>query len=221
MKKILSCIAALSLGAVNPAVAADPPIPEWNTYNSMGCMMLRECKDGIEPILSWVDLGKQFEPWEDELTKIFDSMNQVKIGAYIADEKYFVKDTRGLYDVSRNNFFLNRKYLDDPQRMAAVIRHEGWHAVQDCMAGTLDNTLTAVVWPDGKVPDWIIRGAQMTYEASPKAIPYEAEAMYASMSNYETAAALEVCAHPLQNMWDEYPPTPLTKKWLLKNGYIR
>ena len=41
------------------------------------------------------------------------------------------------------------------------------------------------------------------------------------MSNYETAEALEVCADPLKNMWDEYPPTPLTKEWLLKNGYIR
>ena len=220
MKKILLCLAALSLGACTPAVA-DPEIKEWNTYNSMGCMMLRECKEGTEPIRSWVDLGEQFEPWKDELTKIFDSMNQAKIGAYIADEKYFVKDTRGLYDVRENNFFLNRKYLDDPQRMAAVIRHEGWHAVQDCMAGTLGNTLTAVVWPDGKVPDWVKQGAEITYESSPKAIPYEAEAMYASMSNYETAEALEVCADPLKNMWDEYPPTPLTKKWLLKNGYIR
>ena len=45
--------------------------------------------------------------------------------------------------------------------------------------------------------------------------------MYASMSNYETAEALEVCAHPLTNMWDKYPPTPLTKEWLMKNGYIR
>ena len=220
MKKILLCAAALSLSACTPAVA-DPEIKEWNTYNSMGCMMLRECKEGTEPIRSWVDLGEQFEPWKDELTKIFDSMNQAKIGAYIADDKYFVKNTRGLYDVRENNFFLNRKYLDDPQRMAAVIRHEGWHAAQDCMAGTLGNTLTAVVWPDGKVPDWVKRGAEITYETSPKAIPYEAEAMYASMSNYETAEALEVCADPLKNMWDEYPPTPLTKEWLLKNGYIR
>ena len=220
MKKILSCVAALSLSACTPAVA-DPHIPKWNTLNSMGCMMLRECKEGTELILSWVDLGKQFEPWKDELEKIFSAMGQAKIGAYIADDKYFVKDTRGLYDVRENNFFLNKKYLNDPQRIVSVIRHEGWHAVQDCMAGTLGNTFTAVVWPDGKVPDWVRRGAEITYETSPGAIPYEAEAMYASMSNVETADALEVCAHPLKNMWDVYPPTPLTKEWLIKKGYIR
>ena len=60
MKKIISWVAALSLGACTPAVA-DPHIPKWNTYNSMGCMMLRECKEGTEPIRSWVDLGEQFE----------------------------------------------------------------------------------------------------------------------------------------------------------------
>ncbi len=220
MKKILSCFAALSLSACTPAVA-DPEIKEWNTYNSMGCMMLRECKEGTEPILSWVDLGTQYKPWADELNNIFSAMGHAGIGAYVADDKYFVTNTRGLYDVQRNNFFLNTKYLDDPQRMVSVIRHEAWHAVQDCMAGTLDNTFTAVVWPDGKIPDWVNRGAKITYETNPKAIPYEAEAMYAAMSNHETSEALQVCADPLKEMWDVYPTTPKTKEWLTKNGFIR
>ena len=78
------------------------------------------------------------------------------------------------------------------------------------MAGTIDNTLTAVVWHDGKVPDWIVRGAEITYETSPKAIPYEAEAMYAAHSNFETADAFEVCANPFVDMWDKYQQTPLS-----------
>ena len=89
------------------------------------------------------------------------------------------------------------------------------------MAGSLNNTFTAIVWPDNKVPAWVNRGAELTYEMSPKAIPYEAEAMYAAMSNSETADALEVCANPLVNMWDKYPPTPFTKKWLIEKGHIR
>jgi hypothetical protein len=63
------------------------------------------------------------------------------------------------------------------------------------------------------------RGAAITYETSPIAIPYEAEAMYAAHSDFETADGLEVCANPDKVMWEYYPPTPLTYKWLLKNGY--
>ena len=114
---------------------------------------------------------------------------------------------------------MNAKYLDDPGTVVTVIRHEGWHAVQDCMAGTLDNTLTAVVWHDDKVPDWVKRGAAITYETSPIAIPYEAEAMYAAHSDFETADGLEVCANPDKVMWEYYPPTPMTYEWLRKNGY--
>ena len=229
MKRLLAlsflpfAISMCAPAPITPPLGAktDPVIEEWNTYHSMGCMMLKECKDGVTPILSWIDLGEQYRPWKDELDKIFSSMNQIGIEAYVADGKYFVSSTRGVYDVKQNNFFLNKEYLSNPAQLVSVIRHEGWHAVQDCMAGTIDNTLTAVVWHDGKVPDWIVRGAEITYETSPKAIPYEAEAMYAAHSNFESADALEVCANPLVDMWDKYPPTPLTGKWLNKNGYIK
>ena len=165
------------------------------------------------------DLGPEYKRWSSELNKIFRSMKKAGIEAYVADEKYFVDKTRGLYNVNGNNFFLNAKYLDDPGTVVTVIRHEGWHAVQDCMAGTLDNTLTAVVWHDDKVPDWVKRGAAITYETSPIAIPYEAEAMYAAHSDFETADGLEVCANPDKVMWEYYPPTPMTYEWLRKNGY--
>ena len=217
----MSLVAALSLSACPPIVAADAVIEDhqWNTYHSMGCMMLRECKDGTRSIRGWRDLGPEYKRWSSELNKIFRSMKKAGIDAYIAEDKYFVDRTRGLYNVNGNNFFLNAKYLDDPGTVVSVIRHEGWHAVQDCMAGTLDNTLTAVVWHDDKVPDWVKRGASITYETSPIAIPYEAEAMYAAHSDFETADGLEVCANPDKVMWEYYPPTPLTYKWLLKNGY--
>ena len=168
-----AAMAALSMGACTPAVAADAVIEDhqWNTYHSMGCMMLRECKDGTKSIKSWRDLGTEYKRWSYELDRIFSSMDKAGIEAYVADEKYFVDKTRGLYNVNGNNFFLNTKYLNNPQMIVSVIRHEGWHAVQDCMAGTLDNRLTAVVWHDDKVPDWVKRGAAITYEASPIAIP--------------------------------------------------
>ena len=47
--------------------------------------------------------------------------------------------------------FFNEKYLSTPNVLLKVLRHEGWHTAQDCMAGTIDNTFTAVILQDGKV----------------------------------------------------------------------
>jgi len=85
------------------------------------------------------------------------------------------------------------------------------------MAGTIDNTFTGVILQDGVVPDWIANGAEKTYPQ--RAVPYEAEAMYAAFSDSMTRDALKVCAGP-KKMWEVYKPTPLTKKWLLEQGYI-
>ena len=84
---------------------------------------------------------------------------------------------RGVYDVRGNSMFLNEFYIDQPTKMIQVIRHEGWHAAQDCMAGTLDNTFTALIHPEEAVPDWIRRGAERTYAKN--VLPFEAEAMWA------------------------------------------
>lgn len=220
MKRNIIAIAGILLSVCIPSVSADPKVKGWNTLDSMGCMMLKECADGTERIHTWKDLGQEYKPWSNELERIFASMKKIGIEAYVADRKYFVPRTRGLYDTKKNNFFLNEQYLTNPEMVVGVIRHEGWHAVQDCMAGTIDNGLTGVVWPDTKVPKWVKRGAELTYETNPKAIPFEAEAMYAAFSDYETVDALEVCADPNRVMWEEYPPTSMTGEWLLKNGYI-
>jgi len=50
-------------------------------------------------------------------------------------------------------------------------------------------------------------------------VPWEAEAKWAGMTEGMTAKALEVCA--AGNMWEVYEPTPLTEKWLRKEGYIK
>ena len=125
-------------------VKADPEVKGWKTHDSMGCMMLEECTDEVRQIKSWRDLGPEYGEFSQELDSIFASMDKLGIKFFLADDKYFIGLTRGLYSVDSNNFFANKKYVTKPSRMLQVIRHEGWHAVQDCMAGTLDNTFTAI-----------------------------------------------------------------------------
>ena len=215
MKKVL--LSALAATALCLPVLAEDKVKSWNSLDSVGCMMLRECTEGVDQISSWNDLGIEYALWAEELDAIISSLKAVNIGIYLADEKYFLRNMRGVYDVTGNNMYINRFYLEQPTKLVQVIRHEGWHAAQDCMAGTLDNTFTALIHPEESVPDWIRSGAERTYPK--KAVPWEAEAMWAMYSENRTKEALEACSGPAK-MWQVFEPTPLTGEWLKKKGFM-
>jgi hypothetical protein len=88
------------------------------------------------------------------------------------------------------------------------------------MAGTLDNTLLAIIKPEEDVPGLWADMAAKAYYQNPKAIPWEKEAFWAGHEEGMTQEALEVCASGTP-MWEVYPPTPLTKQWLIENNYIK
>ena len=225
MKRVWLCGLAFVISACTPPLApaakADPNIPQWKTSNSMGCMMVRACKDETKLINSWKDLGSKYSEYAYELNRIFSSFDKVGIKSYIAGDKYFTPKTRGLYNVKGNNLFISEDIIDNPEMVMGVIRHEGWHAVQDCMAGSVTNGMSALVWTKGEVPSIVWDGVIADYADTPQAIPYEAEARWAAYSNYKTADGLAACANPRVKMWEEYPPIPSTKQWLIKQGYIR
>lgn len=104
-----------------------------------------------------------------------------------------------------------------PHVLMSVMRHEGWHAAQDCMAGTIDNSLIAIIMDEEKVPMIWQEIATDTYKSMPHAIPWEKEATWAGKTEGMTEAALASCARG--KMWYDYKPTPLTRQWLEENGY--
>ena len=97
-----------------------------------------------------------------------------------------------------------------------VMRHEGWHAAQDCMAGSIKNSMIAIIRPEEDIPMLYREMAERSYPAS--AVPWEAEAGWAGRTENVTMEALESCARG--TMWTDYEPTPLTRKWLIENKYI-
>ena len=216
MKKFLASLFAAAAFA-SPVLAEDK-VKTWRSFDSLGCMMLRECKEDVVELTTWSELGPEYGIAAEELDAIIAALKKVGAIIYIADERYFAFRMRGVYDVRFNNIFLNKFYLDQPTKMIQVIRHEGWHTAQDCMAGTLDNTFTALIFPEEDVPDWIRRGAERTYPKN--VLPFEAEAMWAMYIEDKTKEALEVCAGP-KKMWDHYSPTPLTEEWLEQEGFIK
>ena len=96
------------------------------------------------------------------------------------------------------------------------MRHEGWHVAQDCMAGTIKNSFVAIILPEDSVPPLWRAMTERTYPSA--AIPWEAEATWAGKTEGMTQKALAACA--TGKMWEVYEPTPLTRKFLVEEGFI-
>ena len=98
----------------------------------------------------------------------------------------------------------------------SVTRHEGWHAAQDCMAGSIENSMIAIIKPEDEVPMIWQELVKRTYP--PHAQPWEKEATWAGKTEGMTQDALEACA--AGSMWEVYKPTPLTLEWLRENNFV-
>ena len=214
-------LAALAAASVVVPVKAEPT-KGYNTMDSMGCMLLRECTDNVKRITSIQDIidrypDSDYTAVDREFNDIISAFNKIGVGVFLADQKYFPPGHRGVYHTVGNNFFLNDAFMHRQGVLMSVTRHEGWHAAQDCMAGTIKNSMIAIIKPEDEVPPIWQEMVKRTYP--PAAQPWEAEATWAGKTEDMTMKALESCARG--TMWTDYEPTPLTRQWLEENGYIK
>jgi len=214
-KLLLSAILLLA----PPAVAE--PTKGYYTMDSLGCMITRECSKDVRRIKSIDDIRKEFPDSNfdliaDEFNSMLVSLDQVGVMVFLGHEKYFPPGHRGVYHTVSNNFYLNDAFMHRPHVLMTVMRHEGWHAAQDCMAGSIKNSLIALIHPEEMVPAIWRDIVEKTYPKS--AVPFEAEAKWAGKTEGMTAKALEACT--TGKMWEIYKPTPLTEKWLREEGFM-
>ena len=209
---------------MSPALANEDKITKgYHSNDSMGCMLLRECTDGVTKVTNLLDISSQYPNTGDfysiatEFNNMLVSLNRVGVNVFLAEDKYFPVGHRGVYHTVGNNFFLNKRHMNRPGVLMSVMRHEGWHAAQDCMAGTINNSLIALILPEESVPPFWRGMVERTYPES--AVPWEAEATWAGKTEGMTANALNACASG--KMWEEYEPTPLTRKYLIEEGFIK
>ena len=221
MKKIIASL--LASAALTTPVFADPlKDSEYFTMHSMGCMLLQECIDEVEEITSILDVSSQYSNTDafysvaNEFNNMLSSLNAIGVKVFLADQKYFPVSHRGVYHTVGNNFFLNKAFMGRPNVLMSVMRHEGWHAAQDCMAGTIDNSFIAIIKPEDEVPMFWRDMVESAYPES--SWPWEKEATWAGKTEGMTSDALAACANG--NMWEVYEPTPLTREYLVKEGYI-
>lgn len=216
---VLGAITLATVGKTAPLEQDD-----YYTNHSLGCILLKECTDGVEEVLSVKTISSRYENpsrydvIQNEFHSMLISLSTVGVKVYIADERYFPVGHRGVYHTVGNNFFLNDAYMGRPGTLMSVMRHEGWHAAQDCMAGSINNSMIAIIMPEESVPPLWAEMATRTYKHMPEAIPWEKEATWAGKTEGMTQQALKSCAKG--TMWSDYEPTPLTREWLVKNGYL-
>jgi hypothetical protein len=221
--KLRNVLLAAALTLTPPAFANEDKITQgFKSYDAMGCMLLRECKEDVDEVFSLLDISAEYPnteaytPYSTEFNMMLATLNQIGVKVYLADAKYFPINHRGVYHTVSNNFYLNRDHMGDPGTLMMLMRHEGWHAAQDCMAGTIDNSLIAIIMPEDSVPMLWRTLAERTYPSN--AVPWEAEAQWAGRTEGMTMEALQSCAGG--KMWEVYEPTPMTREWLQLNGYL-
>jgi len=217
-------LAGLMFGMAHGSVqAGEEKITKgYNSMDAMGCMLVRECTKDVHEVHSLLDISSQYDNTEEftsvayEFNTMLMAMNQIGIKVFLADQRYFPVMHRGVYHTVSNNVYLNRRYMDEPHILMQLMRHEGWHAAQDCMAGSIENSMIAIIKPEDDVPMiWRVM-AERTYPAH--SVPWEAEAQWAGRTENMTMEALKSCARG--TMWTDYEPTPLTRKWLIENGHL-
>jgi hypothetical protein len=221
MKKLF--LAALMALSPLAALAGEDKITKgYNSMDAMGCMLVRECTKDVEEVHSMLDISSKYSNTEEftsnalEFNRMLTTLNEIGVKVFLADQRYFPIGHRGVYHTVSNNFYLNKDHMGVPGTLMYVMRHEGWHAAQDCMAGSIKNNLIAIIKPEEDVPMiWRVM-AERTY---PKhAVPWEAEAAWAGRTEGMTQTALEACATGA--MWEVFEPTPLTREYLEEEGFI-
>lgn len=214
MRKLVAAIIA-SASICGPALAHAPDNPqayEPYTYDAMNCMKLGECTEGVYEI----------DPSDHsrEAREIIENLNEMGVKTYEASSEYFVDEFRALYYSDINAIFLNKKWMDGEEGILGFLRHEGWHAAQDCMAGGISNSEILSILDHSVIPKEIV---QETFERygfnDPETFRVEREAVWAMYEPDMTLKALKACNSDTP-IWDTYFPPKRTWRWLYWNGHL-
>ena len=224
MKKLL-------LGLLSAAALLPAPVLSQNwvpyTLSALGCMKVGDCTEGVYKVSRASDLelfgATNWKPDErKEAEDLIEVLAALNVDIYIAEPKYFQRSMLAVYYTDDNTIYLNGERDSVPTTILESLRHEGWHTAQDCMAGSIDNTFMAVIYQKKDIPEKYTHIAKMRYgrfKDMAMAVPWEIGAIYAGETPGLTVSVLNACKNgPL---WETIEPTPMTREWLVKEGYIK
>lgn len=210
--------ACFSLSFIMP-VLAEPKVKS-HSNESLGCVILLECKTGVDRVVVDYDFGEKQKEHLEEIKDIIVGLDKLNVEAYIADEIYFPLSTYGLYKPKYNRMIIRRDLLNDSREFINTLRHEGWHVVQDAMAGGINTAFIAQVHQDREIPEVLRMRTMLVYGAAGQTggIDWETDANFAELQPGKTAKYLHMAADA--PLWKQIEPTPMTKEWLVGCGYM-
>ena len=214
----------LSLSIMMPVLASgatkEEPKVKSHSNESLGCVILLECKTGVDRVVVDYNFGEKQKEHLEEIKKIIAGIDKLGAEVYIADDTYFPYSTYGIYKPKYNRMIIRRSLLEDSKEFINTLRHEGWHVVQDAMAGGINTAFIAQVHQDKEIPEVLRMRTQLVYGAAGQTagIDWEIDANYAELQPGKTAKYLEMAA--TAPLWKQIEPTPMTKEWLVGCGYM-
>tara|TARA_B100000902_G_scaffold39416_1_gene46909 strand:- start:660 stop:1208 length:549 start_codon:yes stop_codon:yes gene_type:complete len=157
--------------------------------------------------------------YNDEIRMLLANLNQMGVEVNEAIPQYFVDEYRALYYSDVNRIYLNKRYTDDPGMFIRALRHEGWHAAQDCMGGGMHNSEMMPMLEATSIPDEVIQDTFARYGFDPSVVRIEREAVWAMDMPWMTVDALEACNSDTP-IWETYFPPKRTWSYLYWEGLV-
>ena len=212
MKTLLFSLLA-SVALIFPTLAHQEEETVFYTYEAMDCMRRQKCTVGVDPV-NVLDYYN-----DDEVRTILTNLNQMGVKVYASNPQYFVDDYHALYYADSNTIYLNKGYTDEPEMFIETLRHEAWHAAQDCMGGGMHNSdiMPMLAWD--VIPADVVQDTFDRYGFDPDTVRIEREAVLAMTSPWMTVDALEACNSDTP-IWETYPPPKKTWSYLYWNGHV-
>ena len=175
MKKLLTFLTTASLITL-PVLSSE-----------RGCLRRNDCTKEVYEVKS--------QHYEGEVRDILANLEDLDVGVYRAFPYYFKENYRGLYYSDANVIYLNMGHIDhDDKALINVLRHEGWHVVQDCKAGLYNSSLARIYLDSGEIPFEYTENAINLYGIDdPRVVKIEREALWAGATPDMTTKSLKEC----------------------------
>ena len=205
MKKFILMVASLMITSPINAESFNEIINS-RSY-TLKCMIYRKCKDGVKPINDISDIASfypnsNFDIVADEFNRMLTSLKKIGVEVFLGDERYFPPLYRGVYSTTKNNIYLNEKYMSNPAKFITTMRHEGWHVAQDCKAGIKNKKMNTII-SEKYIPKSYHDTVEEIYADRPDEIWFEKGAYWAAHVLGMTEAALESCIESEDKYVDE------------------
>ena len=217
MKRVLFGLLA-SVALVVPSLAQQQIEKEeyddvFYTYEAMQCMRHEKCTAGVNEVKA-----KDFD-YNPEIKTILTNLDKMGVTVHEAIPEYFVDEYRALYYSDVNRIYLNKKYTDDPGMFIRALRHEAWHAAQDCMGGGMHNSDIMPMLDANKIPAEVVEETFARYGFDPHTVRIEREAVWSMDNPWMTVDALEACNSDTP-IWETYFPPKRTWSYLYWEGLV-